>query len=357
MDMNTGKTKLFKGTAIGVAIASLLVLQGCSNDPGFSGTSITAVDGYMIGCTITDSSTPTALVATEVDATNSPGVYEFAPTTPPVGVITSAGCTDLSTGLSIPTLRTPAVPAGQTKVVASPLAALVQAGIDSGKTLAQASADVTTALGLADVDLSTYDPIAEMSAATDPTAAAKIQAAATQVMAIITAIEAAESGTAGAVLTAIAASAATATAGTLDLTDRATLDTIVADSTTDVNIDTTVSGAIADALVAVNTNIETAAATINASSDAAAQLAFLVDTSAASIVVDAMDTEIAAAVGGDTSTLVTETANCDDDIDTASTDGSVDTDGLSSDTVEQCDDGTFAAVGTCPAATGATGAN
>ena len=320
-----------------------------------SAKTVTVVDGYFTGCTVEDSLTPVSTKADEVDSTNSPGVYRFPAATPPFGAIISSNCTDASTGKTIPPLRTPALPAGVTEVVATPLAALVQAGIDNGKTLAESSSDIATAFSIpTGVDLATYDPIADMNdTTTDPTVAAQIQAAATQVMAAITAVESAEPGSTDSVLSTIATQAATAASSstTVDLTDSATLSTIITDSVTDTNIDATVSTAIADAVAAANTTIQNAADTVTATSNAADVQSFLVTSTASVIVVDNMEAEIVAAVGGNTTTLVTATNTVATDTVTAET-TEVNEAGLTSDAVvavtatqHRCSDGSLVDIG------------
>ena len=348
--MNNLKPLVKKLIPIAIAATSIATITGCSLDgqPNaveitpvevtptvvtptavttgtikLSAKTVTVVDGYFTGCTVEDSLTPISTKATEIDSTNSPGVYRFPIDTPPFGAIISSNCIDASTGKTIPTLRTPALAPGATEVVATPLAALVQAGIDNGKTLEESSADIATAFNIpTSIDLATYDPIADMADTTTDTAvAAQIQAAATQIMAAITAVESAEPGRTDAVLSTIATQAATAasSSSTVDLTDSTTLSTIITDSVTDANIDSTVSTAIADAVAAANTTVKNAANAVTTASTAADVKTFLVTSTASVIVVDDMKTEIQAAVGGNTASLVTATSTVTADTATAET--------------------------------------
>jgi len=148
--------KILEGLKHPAALPSLLVLPlaGC----GGGGTSSAIVDagdggvvfdGYLVDSTVyregSDSSTGVT--------TTEGGVFESLTGS---GDYVVVGGTDASTGLAF---------TGQLKApdgygVVSPLTTMVEALISGGTDAAQALADVTSALGLGDVDLSTLDPIA-----------------------------------------------------------------------------------------------------------------------------------------------------------------------------------------------------
>ena len=154
-DFASSVAKILEGLKHPGAIPALLVLPlaGCGgggttavDDAGDGGV---VFDGYLVGATVyregSDSSTGVA--------TATGGVFESLTGS---GDFVVVGGTDASTGLAF---------TGQLKApdgygVVSPLTTMVEALIASGTDSTTALADVTSALGLTGVDLSTLDPIA-----------------------------------------------------------------------------------------------------------------------------------------------------------------------------------------------------
>ena len=137
------------------------------------------IDGYIAGATVfADTDEDGELDAGEASATtDASGNFTLLDGT---GPLVMSGGTDVSTGLAFTgVLR---APAGST--VVTPLTTLVAALVDGGQTLAQATENVKSALGVdASVDLLNFDPVP--AAVAGDTTAAQVLAAGIQVQNVI----------------------------------------------------------------------------------------------------------------------------------------------------------------------------
>lgn len=115
-------------------------------------------DGYISGARIyIDTNGDSIAQESEYTGvtTNADGSF-FLPNTLPNGTIIAVGGINIDTG--IPQTAPLIAPAGS--LVINPLTTLVQAIVASGISVREASAQVATALGLPDIDLTSYDPLA-----------------------------------------------------------------------------------------------------------------------------------------------------------------------------------------------------
>ena len=215
------------------------------------------VDGYIAGATVfADANGNGILDGNEVSTTtNADGSFTLNGGSGPLVMF---GGIDISTGL--PFQGTLKAPEGST--VVTPLTTLVAALVESGQTTDDAQAAVKTALGLADVDLTTYDAVASV-ASNDPVAAT-VLAAAVQVQATVAQISAAAptADVTSALATLVTSAAQTNTP--LDLTATSTVSSIGSSV-----------GLTGDALTAVTQVVADSNATVAAATSAGDATAIL----------------------------------------------------------------------------------
>ena len=162
----------YKSTLSIVVSALILMTNGCgggSSDNATPATSVvhtgTAIDGVLVGSTVCidvnknnvcDAGEPSAI-------TDAKGKFTIASTSA-TGPLLLIGGTDNSTGKAFTgSLK---APAGST--VVTPLTSAIQSLVESGKSAKEAEKNVKAALGLIgsnDVNLTTFDPYAEISGA------------------------------------------------------------------------------------------------------------------------------------------------------------------------------------------------
>jgi len=192
-----------------------------------------ALDGYIAGATVfADQDEDGVHDAGEASATtDASGNFALVEAN---GPLVMQGGVDISTGLAFAgVLRAP-----EGSTVVTPLTTLVAALVDEGQSLADASANVASALGLDEllvdgqpIDLLSFDPIAEaLAGGTDGDAAAEVLAAGIQVRNTIVQITALLSG-AGATDAAAVVGAALATlvssGAPVNLEDPAVLESLI----------------------------------------------------------------------------------------------------------------------------------
>jgi VCBS repeat-containing protein len=201
------------------------------------------VDGYIAGATVfADANGNGQLDQGEASTTtNADGTFTL---TGGAGPLVMFGGIDISTGL--PFQGTLTAPAGS--AVVTPLTTLVAALVASGQSVDDAQAEVKSALGLADVDLTSFDAVAQTAGGSAD--AANVLAAAVQVQATVAQISAA-GGSDSAVISALAAQVA---GGTLDLTDPTTVSTIASSS----GVSSEAVDAVAQVVSSANTSIASA---------------------------------------------------------------------------------------------------
>ena len=161
-----------KEVLLSLSTALVLGLVGCSSggssDSGGGDGSLSAsysgigIDGILVGSTVCidvnqnnacDTGEPSAI-------TDAEGKFNISSTTL-TGPLLLLGGVDNSTGAAFTgSLK---APAGSS--VVTPLTSAVQSLVESGKSAADAQANVKAAMGLTDVDLTTFDPYAEISGA------------------------------------------------------------------------------------------------------------------------------------------------------------------------------------------------
>lgn len=158
-----------------VAISALTI--GCGNSSttpvkSQEKTTGTVIDDYIKDATVcvdVNNNGERDSGDTPCAQTNATGQFTFNPAIS--GSLVMSGGTDVGTGK--PFTGTYSAPAGST--VVTPLTTIVQEIVKSGKSVAEAQTIIKTSLGLPDVDLSTYDPIATLDSGT----AAEVEAAKT----------------------------------------------------------------------------------------------------------------------------------------------------------------------------------
>jgi len=159
-----------KTSLLSLSAALLLGLSGCSG--GGSSSDIASavskayngigIDGILAGSTVCIDANDNGVCDTgePSDVTDAQGQFEISSTTV-TGPLLLIGGTDIGTGL--PFTGSLTAPAGST--VVTPLTSAVQSLVKSGKSAAEAEANVKAALGVpSDVNLTTFDPFGEVSA-------------------------------------------------------------------------------------------------------------------------------------------------------------------------------------------------
>jgi Ca2+-binding RTX toxin-like protein len=236
-------------TATGQADLNVTLTAGATQTSG------RVVDGYIAGATVfADANGNGVLDAGEVFATtNADGTFTL---TGGSGPLVMTGGTDISTGLAF--TGTMKAPAGST--VVTPLTTLVAALVAADPdhtSIADAQDAVKSGLGLsADVDLTTFDAVAEVAAGNSD--AANVLAAAVQVQTTVAQISAV-AGT-GADVTAAVASLVAGASGPVNLSDTATVTAIATQS----GVSSTAVGAVAEVVADANSTIATAIANSSA---------------------------------------------------------------------------------------------
>ncbi len=166
---------LKKISLISLSTALLLSIAGCSDsgsssDNPPSATAVTyggtAIDGILVGSTvcidvnannICDAGEPSAI-------TDSSGNFTI-PATTATGPLLVVGGVDNSTGASFTgLLKAPKAP-GAGLIVITPLTSAIQSLVESGKSAADAEENIKAAMGLTDVNLTTFNPYAEITGA------------------------------------------------------------------------------------------------------------------------------------------------------------------------------------------------
>jgi hypothetical protein len=149
-----------------VTMSALVIGCGGSGATSKKPTTGTVIDDYISGAKVcVDMNKNGVLDGTDkpCTTTNATGQFSFGTTVPSDFPLVMSGGTDVGTGEAF--TGTLSAPAGST--VINPLTTIVQAVVASGKSVAEAQTIVKTSLGLPDVDLTTYDPIAAMASGTD----------------------------------------------------------------------------------------------------------------------------------------------------------------------------------------------
>lgn len=307
--MKVGNKMGFVKVMSGIAVAA--VITGCSSgsstapgDTKLSGTAVTVMDPYATNCTVKSG----LLRATEVDSANSAGRYVFANVGNVAGPVTATGCIDKASGVALPNLSSP-LGGG----MVNPITTVVQGVIeqDPTQTVTSASARVRTNLGLpANIDFTTYDPIAAAASGGNAAEWGKVQGITSQLTTTIKVLEGAGS------TTAFNAIAAAVNVGPVDLSASTTIHNF---ASAIPGIDPTRATNAADTIVAVNTKIKTV--TDDVVANPTNWMNSLKQMTAATSVAEALAETIA--TGG-----TVDTATVDADITTATT--SVDESGLTS---------------------------
>jgi len=174
-----------KVVVLSLSTALLLGITGCSSDSSNDDTSSSGsgggtpptavsysgigIDGILVGSTVcVDVNTNNACDSGEPSAiTDADGKFTI-PATTETGPLLLIGGIDNSTGAAFTgSLK---APAGST--VVTPLTSAVQSLVESGKSAADAEASIKTAMGLTNVDLTTFDPYAEIDGVNAETAKA-----------------------------------------------------------------------------------------------------------------------------------------------------------------------------------------
>lgn len=157
-----------KKSLLSLSVAVVLGMTGCSGG-GSDSTPTSAVaksysgiglDGILVGSTVCiDANTNNACDAGEPSAiTDAQGKFTIAETTV-TGPLLLVGGVDNSTGADFTgSLK---APAGST--VVTPLTSAIQSLVESGKSAEDAEANVKAAMGLTDVNLTTFDPYEEIT--------------------------------------------------------------------------------------------------------------------------------------------------------------------------------------------------
>ena len=161
-----------KSLSLSVSTVLLLSMAGCSGGGGSSASDITSavsnafsgvgIDGILVGSTVCVDANENATCDTDEPSavTDAQGKFEI-PATTVTGPLLLVGGKDIGTGLAF--TGTLSAPAGST--VVTPLTSAVQSLVKSGKSAAEAEANVKAALGVpTDVNLTTFDPFNEVSA-------------------------------------------------------------------------------------------------------------------------------------------------------------------------------------------------
>ncbi len=181
------------GIMLSIVTISALVI-GCGSSSATStqvaevNTTGVVIDDYIKDATVCVDINPTDGIANDGDAncvkTDNQGGFNFGKAV--TGTLVMQGGTDIGTGK--PFEGTFSAPSGSS--VINPLTTIVQAVVASGKTLAEAQTIVKSTLGLsATLDLTTYDPIAEITFGEDTAAkemARSVLAQQTNVQVILT---------------------------------------------------------------------------------------------------------------------------------------------------------------------------
>jgi len=301
-----------------VAISALTI--GCGSSSATSKTTTgTVIDDYLSGATVcvdVNNDGKRDSGDTPCTTTNTTGQFTFTTDVSAFPLVQSGG-TDVGTG--DPFTGTLTAPAGST--VLTPLTTIVQAIVKSGKTIAEAQTIVKTSLGLPDVDLRTYDPIAGLASGTaaEITAAKTVFAQQSSIQTILTTIATTIAATltgsneddltAGAAAQ-IAALMNIATPVAIDIADTSNVTTII--NATAVAASTSVNATLVAALAAqvkessdqVVSNITTSTGSIGDIRQAAAQVAEVVKNNAV-IIVAAVDSGVVTAITTATTNLST----------------------------------------------------
>jgi len=162
---------MLKTSMLSVAVAVALGTVGCSSgggsgDPATATASAgTAIDGILVGSTVcidvNNNNICDAGEPTDPDGTDSKGKFQI-PETTQTGPLLLIGGTDSGTGQAFTGMLK--APAGST--VVTPLTSAVQSLVESGKSAADAEANVKAALGIpTSVDLVNFDPFEEIEGA------------------------------------------------------------------------------------------------------------------------------------------------------------------------------------------------
>lgn len=349
------------------AIATLTI--GCGGSSATKKTTTgTVIDDYIQGATVCVDTDNNGELNTAIDTpcavgpTNSTGQFSFASDVSGSPLVMSGG-TDVGTGEAFTGSYT--APAGST--VINPLTTVVQAVVNAGNSVDAAQNIVKTSLGLPNVDLTSYDPIAALDAALDSAgaeddgAAKEILAQQTNIQTILTTV----SQTVAATSTTVSESnvtdeaadqiaaimLATPTPTEINVTDDSNVETILtqtAQEETSETIDTTVVAAIADQVEAtateVTNRIENSTSTsLGEIRQEAAQINEVVDNNAGTIATAIESNTDASTI---VSTVEAETNTLTTDVDDAASDVT------SSDNLT-----TVATEETTPFVTGAEGGN
>ncbi len=247
----TFKLEITASTVEGAATASSTAEINVTIAPGANQQVGQCVDGYVAGATVFADTNDNGILddGEAFTTTNADGTFSLFG----AGTLVMFGGTDISTGLTF--LGTMKAPAGST--VVTPLTTLVQAIVaaDSTKTVADAQTSVKNALGLADVDLTTFDAV--RATAEGVPGGAGVLAAAIQVQATVAQISAAAGSSADAVgglATTIANAPAPQPGNTLptvNLSDSETISSVASAS----GASDAVADAVGSVVAATNTTI------------------------------------------------------------------------------------------------------
>lgn len=269
----------FKFSKVFIGFASAAALTGCLSDydaPAAKTTIVGVMDPYAIGCTVTGAN---GYAATAIDATASPGRYQFSSTIN-VGEITAAGCTDLATSKPLPTFKAPA-PTTLDESVVTPITTVITAMMSSGLTASEAEAAISQDFpGI--IDLLTFDPFTCL----DKCQGILVQSFSNRLTVAIVMLQAAVEDDA-AVITALAD--AYASGGTINM------NAIVEAAHVPVDVSTSIATVISN----INNKIEAAASTISAGSTPAEITTALKTMTAGVIVASNLVTKVEAAVASD----------------------------------------------------------
>jgi VCBS repeat-containing protein len=183
------------------------------------------VDGYLAGATVFADVNGNSVLDVGETSTTTAGDGSFTLLNPQGAVIRAVGGTNVDTGLA--NTLTLSAPDGST--VINPLTTLVEVLVEGGATKAAAETQVKAALGIdPSVDLTTFDPLAPLA---DPAAALAVQKAAASVVVVLEVIVQASGGgvaaEAAGLQSIVEALNTATTANPLDLTNTATLSTIL----------------------------------------------------------------------------------------------------------------------------------
>jgi hypothetical protein len=151
-----------KYAGIGMTVASLALLGGCSSDDDGGGAGlpnkIVVSDPYGINCTVTVGNS-------SATATSTAGVYETSAPLNGNTQVLAVGCTDSSTGMDLPDMKSDGdgnVDGEITVENVSPITTAVEILVDNGETQDSAEDKVSAMLGVNKADLHD-DPVSNVS--------------------------------------------------------------------------------------------------------------------------------------------------------------------------------------------------